>query len=51
VETILLEDVLATVTTGTAIIKIDIEAMECRVSGFIRFLKNNSRLSYNSSIV
>jgi hypothetical protein len=31
VETILVEDVLATVTPKLAIIKIDVEALECKV--------------------
>ncbi len=31
VETILLEDVLATLTSKTAIIKIDVESLECKV--------------------
>ena len=30
-ETILLEDILATVTSKTAVIKIDVEAMESKV--------------------
>ena len=30
-ETILLEDILATLTSKTAVIKIDVEAMECKV--------------------
>ena len=31
VETILLEDILATVSSKTAVVKIDIEGMECKV--------------------
>jgi hypothetical protein len=49
VETILLEDVIATLTSKVAIMKIDVESLECKVAVLHHLLRLGG-LSYKNPI-
>jgi hypothetical protein len=50
VETILLEDVIATLTSKIAIMKIDVESLECKVAVLHHLIHRPGGLSYKNLI-